>query len=54
MLLSVNNNTEVALLLLSIIGELSFLEIVFFFFFFFFFFGDENVFKVCAVLLMGH
>ena len=48
MLLSVNNNTEVALLLLSIIGELSFLEIVFFFF------GDENVFKVCAVLLMGH
>ena len=51
MLLSVNNNTEVALLLLSIIGELSFLEIVFFFFFFF---GDENVFKVCAVLLMGH
>ena len=52
MLLSVNNNTEVALLLLSIIGELSFLEIVFFFFFFFF--GDENVFKVCAVLLMGH
>ena len=50
MLLSVNNNTEVALLLLSIIGELSFLEIVFFFFFF----GDENVFKVCAVLLMGH